>query len=83
MRTQHKGATRSSASAVEYSHGVTLIERSEEALCVLTWGYSDYSNRGTQSTHIGVLWLSALRGHSDRWHLVSWILASGRLTGVR
>jgi hypothetical protein len=46
MRPLHERATRSSGTAIEYSHGVTLSERSHGVLCVLTWGYSDYSKRG-------------------------------------
>jgi hypothetical protein len=37
MRPLHARATRSSGSAVEYSHGVALSERSQAELGVLTW----------------------------------------------
>ena len=79
--TLHARAIRSSGSAVEYSHKVTLSERSQaelgvltwvlirvltlvalseyshgfSLLCALRWGYSENSNRGFHSTHIGVL----------------------------
>ena len=45
MRTLHAAATRSSGSAVEHSHGVTLSGRSQAVLYVLTWV--------TQSAHMG------------------------------
>jgi len=41
MRPLHARASRSSGSAVEYSHGFTWSERSQ-VIGVLTWGYSDY-----------------------------------------
>ena len=52
LGTLHTRATRSSGSAVEYSHGVTLSECSHgfSSLCALRWGYSGNSNRGRLDT---------------------------------
>jgi hypothetical protein len=76
MRTLHAAATRSSGSAVEYSHGVTWCERSEEVLCVPHGVYSVYSHWVLRVLTLGTL--SARRGHSLKSSSVLSVLDFGK-----